>query len=450
MKLPKLIRILITSCLFSSIAHCPAFSQKNTKKDFAFDNQFKELSIGDNVPASAWNKIPKKKTTKLIILDFWSTGCTSCIEAFPHMEELQREFSEKLDIVLVNPWENEKQVEERMNKMKMYNDKNILKTPSLPFSFSRITGDTTFKQLFPAGIIPHHVWLDAKGKVLYITHGYNATSNHVRRILNGESIRMSLKRDLDIDGFDACEGILRKGHNSVKPAFYSGFTRYSSGYGGGGASRRIDSVAGTVMRIYINEDIASLYQSAFGKTLRPILEVNNKQDYIEPRWILDGDVTDEWNEKNLFTYEICVPVSEEKHMNKYMQADLNRFFGMEKGIEGLVGKRKFKALVLVKTDDTKLPFTKGGERNHKNKPGFFVLNNYPMSMFIEFMRSNLEDMELNRPFLDESGFDPKLKVDVELTGDLKDLKNVKKQLKPYGLDIVESEHDVEVLILKDK
>ncbi len=47
-------------------------------------------------------------------------------------------------------------------------------------------------------------------------------------------------------------------------------------------------------------------------------------------------------------------------------------------------------------------------------------------------------------------FDPEIKIDIQLTGNLKDIENVRKQLRKYGLDIIEVEREVEVLVIKDK
>ena len=66
-------------------------------KDEGFNkHEIKPLKIGDKVPDIEFKNIInyKSKTArlsdfkgKLVILDFWGTWCTSCIAAFPKMEE---------------------------------------------------------------------------------------------------------------------------------------------------------------------------------------------------------------------------------------------------------------------------------------------------------------------------------------------------------------------------
>src|SRR5258705_3241888 len=70
-----------------------------------------ELTIGDVCPDVrlvnyANNKIKSFTLSdfksKLIIIDFWGTGCTSCIKAFPKIDSLQKKFQDKIQFILVN------------------------------------------------------------------------------------------------------------------------------------------------------------------------------------------------------------------------------------------------------------------------------------------------------------------------------------------------------------
>src|SRR5438876_938837 len=98
MKLGK----LITIGLFIFIP-CFSYAQKKT---------IQPLSIGDKVPDITFKNVLNYKSNKaklsdfkgkLVILDMWSTWCTSCITAFPEMETLQKQFKDKIQILLVNP-----------------------------------------------------------------------------------------------------------------------------------------------------------------------------------------------------------------------------------------------------------------------------------------------------------------------------------------------------------
>ena len=76
--------------------------------------QTKPLKIGENLPENVWStplqlvNHPQKTITlnqdkdKLILLDFWNTWCSSCLLNFPKMEELQKQFGDKIKILAVS------------------------------------------------------------------------------------------------------------------------------------------------------------------------------------------------------------------------------------------------------------------------------------------------------------------------------------------------------------
>ena len=76
--------------------------------------QNKSLKIGENLPENVWStplqlvNHPQKTITlnqdkdKLILLDFWNTWCSSCLLNFPKMEELQKQFGDKIKILAVS------------------------------------------------------------------------------------------------------------------------------------------------------------------------------------------------------------------------------------------------------------------------------------------------------------------------------------------------------------
>src|SRR6185312_10987349 len=68
----------------------------------------KPLSIGDTVPDITLTNVYNYPSStiklsdlkgKLVILDFWSTWCGSCIEAMPESEKLQNGFGNKIQII---------------------------------------------------------------------------------------------------------------------------------------------------------------------------------------------------------------------------------------------------------------------------------------------------------------------------------------------------------------
>lgn len=415
---------------------------------YSQENPVQRLRIGDKVPVNIWKKIPKKASTRLVILDFWNTSCVSCMMTFSQMEELQKRFDDQLQIVLVDPWENEIAAKSKIAKINV----NRIKEESKPYVISpllrTVFGDAAFVKAFAVRGVPHHVWIDSTGRVRYITHSYNATPNHVADVLSGKPVKMLEKTDLKNEGFDPWKGFLHPAHASAMPAYYASFFRFNSGYGGGN-SWITDSVSGMYRRVFINEFVYNLYRFAFGYTSKLLLEVKNKKDFILPSFLKEGDLLDDWYERNTFSYEIYLPVSEQENIREYMQQDVNRFFGIEKGIEGHVEKRRFKCLVLTKTTMGKLAVS-GGDPKYKNTDSVVKLVNNRFRLLSDALMEKLEDMNAGRPFLDETTIVDTVKLDIQLTGNLKDWQAVRRQLQPYGLDIIEAEREVEVLIIRDK
>ena len=141
-------------------------------------SQFKRLYIGDTVPMESitFNNVlnypgGKAKLSdfkgKYIILDFWNKGCSSCIAAFPHMEELQKEFANEIQILLVT----ENTQEELALLFK--NSKNVKET-KLPM----IIGEKVLiEHLFPNRSVPYHVWINKEGKVMATTFSFVLTEH---------------------------------------------------------------------------------------------------------------------------------------------------------------------------------------------------------------------------------------------------------------------------------
>src|SRR5690606_25869757 len=114
----KNIRILCLGFLcFMLFNLSDAWAQSAESRTAEGQTEIKPLKVGDTIPKELWNmplqvvNHPEGKDTitlndyrdkKLIILDFWATWCKSCIEGFPNLSRLQKEFPEQLDVLLVN------------------------------------------------------------------------------------------------------------------------------------------------------------------------------------------------------------------------------------------------------------------------------------------------------------------------------------------------------------
>ncbi|MES2458358.1 MAG: FKBP-type peptidyl-prolyl cis-trans isomerase [Bacteroidota bacterium] len=120
---------------------------------------------------------------KLLILDFWGTLCTTCINEMPHMQSLQAQFK---DSVLIMPLANGAKgaIE------KFWKENEILKELTIP---SIVEGEQ-ISDFFNHTGVPHEVWI-YKNKVIAITGSTYVNEKNISRILKGEYPNWAVKND---------------------------------------------------------------------------------------------------------------------------------------------------------------------------------------------------------------------------------------------------------------
>jgi thiol-disulfide isomerase/thioredoxin len=84
------------------------------------EEDFKLLDNGTQAPALSGKWYPDYTTTtelkgeKFLLLDFWYTSCMPCIKTIPHLNRLQEKYRDQLQIIGVNPIENQEKDSERI------------------------------------------------------------------------------------------------------------------------------------------------------------------------------------------------------------------------------------------------------------------------------------------------------------------------------------------------
>src|SRR5690242_8781095 len=172
---------------------------KINKAQHLTKHDWRSLNIGDIVPdfnISEISNYPRKTVqfssfgNKLVILDFWAIYCKGCIEALPKLAKFQKQFGDKLQILLVNK-ERRVQVSKVIsNQVKLHPSlKDALM--NLPY----ISQDTILNTIFPHYFIPHEVWINGKGKVIAITDERQVTERNIRLALTNPRINLPEKKD---------------------------------------------------------------------------------------------------------------------------------------------------------------------------------------------------------------------------------------------------------------
>lgn len=409
--------------------------------------QYNSLSVGDAVPDVEFRNLVNypdrlslgKLSNKLVILDFWTTGCPSCIEAIPKMEMLQEEFKEYLQIILVNPWESKEKIEKRLSQM------NHLRPDIGLTSLPVVYGDSIWRNIFPHTSVPHHVWID-NGQVIAVTGAQNATRENIQKVINGIDISFSIKDDLKASGYDIkSNGIFNKAHPSISPAFYSVIAKSHPGFGSGN-KHIADTIDNLFVRRMLNLSIIELYKIAFNipyfESKRIKITVQDKTSFFPPD---DANNFDNWFESQCFSYEIGLPTKDKEYFNIFMQNDLNRFFRINNQIEGLIEVKEYPCWILQKT--------KGEISQAILNPQIIetdssiIYQAQPISLIYNALRSALENVDDPIFVVDET--ETNANVTIELPLNLNDVKRINQQLLNANLKLKRGKRKIGLLVIRE-
>lgn len=357
---------------------------------------------------------------KLVILDMWSTWCTSCIAAFPKMQALQDAFKDSIQIILVNAYDPTYESEEKIRGVLARLKTNTGFVPRMPVAIH----DTILNHYFPHVSVPHVVVIGADRKVAAITDHWNITSENIRLLLQGKGGSIPLKNDL---AFDKKTPLLVNGNGGSAGDFLyrSMFTGYKPGVTGAGT--RVNNqkevtgfyIGNTVLRRMIEQAFTDVRNAS---TARLLVELSNaKQQYC---------------------YDLVVPPTPWKQFDvtPYLRGDLERFFHIK-----VLQKEKEMRCVVV-SGLPFIPFDTVRKRVMKldheliNK----YIHHYPVKEILNFLENYC-----GVPFIDETGAgDRVLSVDFpenfEMTAD-----NVVQFLRSNGFLIAYGGRKIPVISITD-
>jgi thiol-disulfide isomerase/thioredoxin len=422
------------------------------------------LAVGDTVPEITLKHIinyksPSAKLSdfkgKLLILDFWATFCTPCVDALPTVNKLNQKFEGKAFILPVTSSANhdyESKIRATLAKINL---------PDLP---SVIDGDL-LDNYFPHRLIPHEVWIDSNGKVIAITNGEEVNEENILNALSNAGLP-KMQQKTDQLSFDAGKPLLVNGNAGADSAvlYRSILTKYIDGIGGGEYYNNGKKLTGNIYRGF-NTNMYMMFARTFAGELKDFGgSFNVKSTIIEADGKSYMMTTDQynketpWSEKSKwYNYNLILPkhVSDSLFFRKYMLEDLNRFFEYT----GSVQKRVVPILVItqLKGQSAKFPLSKATTGIHQmvEEGGKLIkIENESFNEFVAFLRKYPD----TPPIINETKYaDERVDMDLGLKTQLDDAWNkaldlpaVKAILNKYGLDIVEKTGPAEVLVLTKK
>lgn len=410
------------SLVFTLVAATTSFAQN------------KSLKIGESLPENIWStplqlvNHPQKTITlsqdkdKLILLDFWNTWCSSCLLNFPKMEELQKQFGDKIKILAVSN-------QDRLVLEKFFASKNGQRYKNVV----SVAGDKMFHQLFPHKGVPYIIWIK-DGKLLNTTDGAQVTEKTIQEVLGGENsslqtvVQMSRDRPLMLsENYDNEKDLSMISYSLFAKGRIRGMG-FGSGFHRSGQivyGRQFTNFSFWEIASAIANEIFQKKNQSFNEK-RQIIEFKNPERRVE--------------DKSLYNYEYIVPQSKADSLYPLMLENLSRFADYKTIIE----KRKVKCLVLKRTSTVDKLKTKGSE----------------MSFLFSLSKTNLQNTSLyalvnslnavptiSLPIVDETGYPN----NIDLTmGAISDLNSIRKELLRYDLDLVEAERVLDMLVISEK
>lgn len=407
------------------------------------------LTLGDQLPDLEITGVSNYKNNKinltefkdkLIILVFWSTRCAACLKSFPELENLQQQFNNRLQIILVTS-QSQKSLDS------FFSIRKKIKLPGLPL----LASDTILSSLFPYKAVPHYIWIAPGSQVKYITDGTHLTAKNIQQALNQQSLDLKVKTIVVKKLLEDPLHLLKldasgSSHTSILAKCSDSFKLRSG----------IDTSSAHVSISFDCSTPINLLKAAFEENKKYNFFYHNTVSIETPdslNWYYPSDKEKiaGWRRENLYNYFLRIPSSAKPELFQHMQKDLQRLFNVKVTVEN----RMVKSIALVITSDQDKLRTKGGEPKNsfisRDLDTIRYLQNKDFGFLTQRLRWIIEGGEKPIPFVDETNY--KGLIDIKLTTFALyegDLLRLRKELNSYNLDLIGKEILRPVLVITSK
>ncbi|SJZ66101.1 Thiol-disulfide isomerase or thioredoxin [Sediminibacterium ginsengisoli] len=403
----------------------------------------RSLTIGDEVPDIRLSNILNYPVSNIqlsslknkpVILDFFGTWCGSCIAALPHLDSLQRKFDTSVQILVV--------CYEPTAKIRAFLKENPkAKGLKLPF----VTADSILSNWFPHRAFPHEVWIDGNRKVSAITEARHVNEANLRKWFSG--IALSLPFKYEQMKFDAGRSFFERGNGEIPPKFLfqSALSGYMTAIGGRTQGESKGIYPGTTRYYYLNYSVLALYRRVIEDRLpgnRIILEVQDSARFVLPA---DAKQRTDWQQKNLYCYEVTAPdLTPKSQLMQQMLSDLNNNLHLN----GRIEQKRVKCRILIRNEKVQVANSGLPAESHVSKNGFSLRNKPVRTLLSHLNNWNIQE-RIPPIVLDETNYKGNIDLALQIS-DIRDLQALRAALQPFGLDMTEEERLVEVLVLTEK
>jgi thiol-disulfide isomerase/thioredoxin len=377
---------------------------------------------------------------KWLILDFWSRNCGSCVESFPHIYELQKEFKDKIQFILIGLEDKEGEIRRIYDR---YAEKEHLK---LTTAFD----SSVFRRLsIPS--CPYIMIIDKDGIIRGKT--YRITANELHSFLGGKTpylpaVYNNASKSIKYDGDK--RSLMNDKINTDSQFIYRGLiSLWKPEMGLIGASDIMRSIGKEGYLQIRGAPLRDLYRLAYFNSFSPFKWTDTNYGKVYPQPILEMKDTSEFEKnidlaKGLYCLGLFVRGRklDLEQYEKIIQNELANCFAYQARVE----TRQMPYWKLVVKDKEIVAKLKTNEKEtfRGGSPGKIICKNISMRRLIGLLCMKFQN---GLPFIDETGI--KDNIDITIEGVITNISDIKHGLNVSGLDLVEEFKDMQVLVIKD-
>ncbi|WP_026969641.1 TlpA family protein disulfide reductase [Algoriphagus terrigena] len=401
------------------------------------------LKIGDKIPEGIeFSSVLRYDADKLrlddfkgkfLILEFWAPTCTGSIASLPVMDKINQKYGDQIQVLPLTIFSEDRVTETLEN----YKSVNAIDLPM-------VADASRLRVYFPHATIPHLIIVDPGGVVVAITGMEDMTEQNLDLLLETGVSAFRVKEDRKIR-LDPDERLISESRHVPNKNiwFQSALTGYIPDVNGSLIQRYEDF---SHIRI-VNMALYSHYQLAYSERSRTDYFGTNRIETVGfgPEEIFtkkSGADYRAWKEEggHVFGYELIAPPTADPY--QLMREDLKRFFP---DITATVVPKKKTVYAIVQQPGKTFPQSAIPERSYQTTPVGVEMTRYPLQGFVYHL--NVFFLQTSPiPVVNRTGID--YPIDLTLEAQLSSIESLRQALRQNGLDLIEREEEIPVLVLE--
>ncbi|WP_262250008.1 TlpA family protein disulfide reductase [Parapedobacter soli] len=405
-----------------------------------------------------------KHRDKLIILDFWATWCGGCIYSLNKLDSISKSGEVGGFAVIPVTYQQASTASKTWSRW--------------GWDFEAIVSDSLLGKIFPTAALPHQVWLH-NGKVIATPRHDYATAENIAAVLQGVDPQKIMYMKDEAGAIDPAKPAFVAGNGKTgryHKSPYSVIARYLPGYRY--EPLQYYTFEDTTVLVAVNNRLSDLYLSAYRYEIFPPYAIFDKQKAIvweipdklkaeilsQPSRHFTADLLqDKKREEHLkrrrFGYNLRYPkVISDKAARRYMQNDLNIFFGIYFGIKADIENRipnTYAVLRLLGSrEDAERLMSRDLPSGISSDGTYFRFRDRPFELVVSNANiavSNVVDYRVSAALVDSTGIDPSLSTTTYFSKAMRSgrsLSEINKELKRYGLILTIENKSVPVVVIR--